>query len=511
MLPTSPLLSYQDELLFFFDPSRRPPLKLLLSGSAKALHFIYATVASFAIEILRSRTQNLYQQIKDRDRYFSENRVRNWLYQILQSIAYLHKHGYFHRDLKPENLLISNDVVKLADFGLAREIRSRPPYTDYVSTRWYRAPEVLLRSPYYNAPIDIFAVGVIAAELFTLRPLFPGSSEQDEIYKICSVNGTPNAQSWPEGMKLAGQMGFRFPQFSPTPLAQLIPHASQEALDFIGACLHWDPTKRPTAVQCLQMPFFQVGIKAPLKTEAPKPEVNRRPNTYQEREGAQQANPRVEDRNGKKAEPPLAGTMPLQQQQRQQHAPSVAPSHGGAKKMDALLNKPFPSKPMHQPNAGGGGLMGGGLGGGFGAQQQRGMGGLDPIGSRLNGHGGGAQGMGGLDPIGSHMHGARHSNAGANLAPLIKNQAPPVVGNLGGVVQGSYARNARYRPGVQPVAKGAGDLKLPALDRRNGGGLGGLSALQQGGYRNSAVTNQYMGGMQRGVQGIHSRHQGGGW
>ena len=76
-----------------------------------------------------------------------------------------------------ENLLVHRDVVKIADFGLAREIRSRPPYTDYVSTRWYRAPEVLLRSQYYNAPIDMFAMGAIMAELFTLRPLFPGSSE----------------------------------------------------------------------------------------------------------------------------------------------------------------------------------------------------------------------------------------------------------------------------------------------------------------------------------------------
>ena len=77
----------------------------------------------------------------------------------------------------PQNLLVHKDTVKVADYGLAREIRSRPPYTDYVSTRWYRAPEVLLRSPYYSAPIDIFAMGAIMAELYTLRPLFPGSSE----------------------------------------------------------------------------------------------------------------------------------------------------------------------------------------------------------------------------------------------------------------------------------------------------------------------------------------------
>ena len=100
--------------------------------------------------------------------------------------------GYFHRDLKPENLLCSGpECVKIADFGLARETRSRPPYTDYVSTRWYRAPEVLLRSTNYNSPIDIWAMGCIMAELYTLRPLFPGSSEIDEIFKICAVLGTP--------------------------------------------------------------------------------------------------------------------------------------------------------------------------------------------------------------------------------------------------------------------------------------------------------------------------------
>ena len=81
-------------------------------------------------------------------------------HKVLQGLAFMHKHGYFHRDMKPENLLVNGpDHVKIADFGLAREIRSRPPYTDYVSTRWYRAPEVLLRSTTYSAPIDIWAVG----------------------------------------------------------------------------------------------------------------------------------------------------------------------------------------------------------------------------------------------------------------------------------------------------------------------------------------------------------------
>lgn len=88
---------------------------------------------------------------------------RNIVYQILQGLDYVHKAGYFHRDLKPENILLGNGQVKLCDFGLAREIRSMPPFTEYVSTRWYRAPELLLGSKNYNSPVDIFALGCIMA------------------------------------------------------------------------------------------------------------------------------------------------------------------------------------------------------------------------------------------------------------------------------------------------------------------------------------------------------------
>jgi len=85
---------------------------------------------------------NLYEVMKRRERHFPESKIRNILFQILQGLAFMHKHGFFHRDIKPENMLMRGDTCKVADFGLAREVRSRPPYTDYVSTRWYRAPEV---------------------------------------------------------------------------------------------------------------------------------------------------------------------------------------------------------------------------------------------------------------------------------------------------------------------------------------------------------------------------------
>ncbi|KAG7314065.1 hypothetical protein KOW79_022561 [Hemibagrus wyckioides] len=204
--------------------------------------------------------ENLYQLMKERARMFPESAVRNIMFQILQGLAFIHKHGFFHRDMKPENLLcMGPELVKIADFGLAREIRSRPPYTDYVSTRWYRAPEVLLKSTNYSSPIDQWAVGCIMAELYTLRPLFPGSSEVDTIFKICQVLGTPKKNDWPEGCHLAASMSFRWPQCVPTNLATLIPNASSEAIQLMRDLLQWDPKKRPAPSQALRYPYFQVG------------------------------------------------------------------------------------------------------------------------------------------------------------------------------------------------------------------------------------------------------------
>ncbi|CAI5673518.1 unnamed protein product [Oreochromis niloticus] len=204
--------------------------------------------------------ENLYQLMKDRKKLFPESVIRNISFQILQGLSFIHKHGFFHRDMKPENLLcMGPELVKIADFGLAREIRSKPPYTDYVSTRWYRAPEVLLRSSTYSSPIDLWAVGCIMAELYTLRPLFPGNSEVDEIFKICQVLGTVKKTDWPEGHQLATAMNFRFPQCVPTHLKTLIPNASNEAITLMKDLLHWDPKKRPTAAQALRYPYFQVG------------------------------------------------------------------------------------------------------------------------------------------------------------------------------------------------------------------------------------------------------------
>ncbi|XP_017465172.1 PREDICTED: probable serine/threonine-protein kinase fhkE [Rhagoletis zephyria] len=217
--------------------------------------------------------ENLYQMIKDRDTHLPEPTLKSILFQVLTGLAFMHRHGFFHRDLKPENLLCSGpELIKIADFGLAREIRSRPPFTDYVSTRWYRAPEVLLHSTNYASSIDLWAMGCIMAELYTFRPLFPGSSEVDQLFKICSVLGTPDKSEWPEGYRLAATIHFRYPECIKVPLNTIVTRCSQAGLDLLEDMLHYDPDKRPTAQQSLKYAYFH-ALKRISPTAAAKANV----------------------------------------------------------------------------------------------------------------------------------------------------------------------------------------------------------------------------------------------
>ncbi|KAG5481147.1 hypothetical protein CUR178_06379 [Leishmania enriettii] len=187
---------------------------------------------------------------------FSDKEIRSIMCQTLLGVQAIHKAGFMHRDLKPENLLISGDLLKVADFGLAKEIRSRPPFTEYVSTRWYRAPEIVLHSTHYNSPIDIWACAVIFAELYLCRPLFPGTSESDQLFKICSVLGSPAPNEWDEGYQLARRLNMRFPTVAPTQLRQILTTAPPAAVDLMEQMLRFNPAERPTATQCLQHPYF---------------------------------------------------------------------------------------------------------------------------------------------------------------------------------------------------------------------------------------------------------------
>ncbi|KAF9366395.1 hypothetical protein BGX34_003352 [Mortierella sp. NVP85] len=220
---------------------------------------------------------NLYQLIKNQNgQKLEESRIRSMVFQVLRGLQHMHSKGIMHRDMKPENLLVSGDTVKIADFGLARELKSRPPYTTYVSTRWYRAPEVVLKSSAYSCAVDLWAAGTIAAELITLKPLFPGKSDVDQLARIGSVLGSPVPRlppaegiatdrpnsatcggEWKEGAHLANRMGFTFPVVPIKTLKENLPNASEESLELITGLLQYDPKARLSAYQALHASWFK--------------------------------------------------------------------------------------------------------------------------------------------------------------------------------------------------------------------------------------------------------------
>ncbi|KAF8600396.1 kinase-like protein [Ceratobasidium sp. AG-I] len=261
--------------------------------------------------VFESMEGNLYQFIKSRKRKkpLAGGLVTSIFHQAASALDHIHDHGYFHRDMKPENLLVTTTglahyistspvapahareedvivIIKLADFGLAREIQSEPPYTEYVSVRWYRAPEVLLRSRDYSSPVDMWAFGTVIAELLNLRPLFPGTSEMDQLKLINDVLGDPTdaygfdengrrigGGPWRRGYELARPLGYQFPRNYPQLLSRQFTEAVPRSLvECIEDLLRYDPTERLTAKQCLSHRFL-----AETRPQQPVPPTPQQP------------------------------------------------------------------------------------------------------------------------------------------------------------------------------------------------------------------------------------------
>uniref|UniRef100_A0A8C3ASW8 mitogen-activated protein kinase n=1 Tax=Cyclopterus lumpus TaxID=8103 RepID=A0A8C3ASW8_CYCLU len=136
---------------------------------------------------------NIYEFIQGRQTPLPDNTVKNYMYQLCKSLEHMHRYcGIFHRDVKPENILIKQNGLKLGDFGSCRSVYSKPPHTEYISTRWYRAPECLLTDGYYGLKMDMWSAGCVFFEIMSLSPLFPGTNELDQVAKIHDVLGTPD-------------------------------------------------------------------------------------------------------------------------------------------------------------------------------------------------------------------------------------------------------------------------------------------------------------------------------
>ena len=193
--------------------------------------------------------------------------LKSYLYQILAGLNFCHSHRVLHRDLKPQNLLIDRSgAIKLADFGLARAfgipIRQ---YTHEVVTLWYRAPEILLGSRHYSTPVDMWSVGCIFAEMATKRPLFPGDSEIDELFRIFRTLGTPSEETWP-GVSQYPDYKPNFPHWNPRELSSICPTLDPLGLDLLKQMLQYEPSKRISAKAALDHPYF-ADLRQTMATE----------------------------------------------------------------------------------------------------------------------------------------------------------------------------------------------------------------------------------------------------
>ncbi|XP_004472624.1 cyclin-dependent kinase-like 2 [Dasypus novemcinctus] len=187
--------------------------------------------------------------------------VQKYLFQIINGIGFCHSHNIIHRDIKPENILVSQTgIVKLCDFGFARTLAAPGEvYTDYVATRWYRAPELLVGDVKYGKAVDLWAIGCLVTEMLMAEPLFPGDSDIDQLYHImlCLGNLIPRHQEL--FYKNPVFAGVRLPEIKETePLERRYPKLSEVAIDLAKKCLHIDPDKRPFCAELLHHDFFRM-------------------------------------------------------------------------------------------------------------------------------------------------------------------------------------------------------------------------------------------------------------
>lgn len=183
--------------------------------------------------------------------------VKSFLYQMLCGIAYCHSHRIIHRDLKPQNLLIDrSNVIKLADFGLARAF-GLPigTLTHEVVTLWYRAPEILLGQKEYSLPVDIWSVGCIFAEMAQKKPLFAGDSEIDQIFKIFQLMGTPDESTW-QGVTQIKDFKPTFPKWKAQSIAKRVPNLDATGIDLLTKMIILEPSRRISAKAALSHPYF---------------------------------------------------------------------------------------------------------------------------------------------------------------------------------------------------------------------------------------------------------------
>ncbi|TNM87005.1 hypothetical protein fugu_007235 [Takifugu bimaculatus] len=233
-------------------------LKDLKHANIVTLHDIIHTDKCLTL-VFEYLEKDLKQYMDDCGNIMSVHNVKIFLFQLLRGLAYCHRRKVLHRDLKPQNLLINEKgELKLADFGLARA-KSVPTktYSNEVVTLWYRPPDVLLGSTEYFTSIDMWGVGCIFYEMITGRPLFPGSTVEDELHLIFRILGTPTEESWPGITTSEEFKTYNFPQYQAEPLVSHAPRIDNDGLDLLSMLLQFEAKKRVSAEDALRHSYFR--------------------------------------------------------------------------------------------------------------------------------------------------------------------------------------------------------------------------------------------------------------
>ncbi|XP_066996526.1 cyclin-dependent kinase 17 isoform X3 [Anabrus simplex] len=227
-------------------------LKELRHANIVTLHDIVHTEKSLTL-VFEYLERDLKQYMDDCGNILSMNNVKLFLFQLLRGLAYCHRRRILHRDLKPQNLLINDrGELKLADFGLARA-KSVPTktYSNEVVTLWYRPPDVLLGSTEYSTPIDMWGVGCIFYEMACGRPLFPGSTVEEELRLIFRALGSPPPDAW-GGMAAS----YDIPQYPPASLVSWAPRLDADAVDLLTKFLCYEAKNRVSAADAMKHSYF---------------------------------------------------------------------------------------------------------------------------------------------------------------------------------------------------------------------------------------------------------------
>ncbi|KAI0367000.1 kinase-like protein [Pilatotrama ljubarskyi] len=218
---------------------------------------------------------DLHQIIKSGQPLTNEH-VQYFVYQVLRGMKYVHSASVVHRDLKPGNLLVNADCeLKICDFGLSRGFNSAPDenptiMTEYVATRWYRAPEIMLVYKAYNTAIDVWSIGCIMAELMMGRPLFKGKDYVDQLNKILDVLGSPDDAVISRIASPKAQAYIRSLPFKKrVPFEKLIPTADAQAVDLLTKLLQFDPAERITVAEALEHPWLSAYHDVSDEPECP--------------------------------------------------------------------------------------------------------------------------------------------------------------------------------------------------------------------------------------------------